>query len=220
MKRILLPFLLCFAAMLAPAAVIQEYNATRAPGFFYWAAPSGTIGWYWTPSQDFDLQSIETVLNTQGNNINNNFTLTTSLFTDRPAVGGSLIDAHTFNGAGYSGGWTGGQFATPVSVTAGTSYFVGLSGWDQVLTASGGGGVNWVQPTDYPAGSTFDSLFPGYTGTTFDVQMNAGPTPASIDFPILRFVGVVPTSPVPEPSSIIFMLSGVGALSVLALRKR
>jgi hypothetical protein len=213
----------CLAAVTgAKASVYQDINSSFTPGFFFWAAPSGKIGWYWTPSTDVDLTAIHTELNTSGNNINNAFTLTTAIYTDRPAAGGTLIDSFTFNAAGYGGGFTGGSFVSPVHLTGGTAYFIGFSGWDQVNTGSGGGGVNWVEPSEWtPAQqATIQNLFPGYTGNTWEIQMNSGP-PANIDMPILEFLQFdAPVTSAPEPASLAGVLAGLAVLAAARKARR
>jgi hypothetical protein len=204
----------------ASASVYQDVNSGFTPGFFFWAAPSGKIGWYWTPATDVDLTAIHTELNTRGSNINNAFTLTTAIYTDRPAVGGTLINSMVYNAALYGGGFTGGSFASPVHLTGGTRYFLGFSGWDQVNTGGGGGGVNWLEPSDYtPAQQALiQNLYPGYTGTTWDIQMNTSGTPVDVDMPILEFLQFdAPVTSAPEPATVAGLLSGLAVL--LATRK-
>src|SRR5205085_7577136 len=87
--------------------------APGGPGCCYWAAPSGKIGWYWTPTSNLDLVGIETKLVTGFFNINNNFTLTTSIWTDRPANGGALLGSFTWNGTNYiDPPWQGNTFSS------------------------------------------------------------------------------------------------------------
>ncbi len=191
--------------------VYQSVNENLNPGLFFWAAPSGNIGWYWTPATDLDLLGVQTRLNTVGNNIFNNYTFTTTLYTDRPAVGGTPLGAFMWNGATpIDGPWLGGEFAAPLSLTGGTTYFLGMAGWEQSLAEhpGGGSGVNWIHPPDQDGAENLGAGS-GYTGVGFSAQMNTGMMPANVDSPVLRFI-------IPEPSTLAIL--GLGA--VLVLRRR
>ncbi|HEY3963952.1 MAG TPA: PEP-CTERM sorting domain-containing protein [Planctomycetaceae bacterium] len=218
MNRVLRRIVTTAFAMLAVLAarssqadiVYQDVNGSLQPGPFYWASSSGTIGWYWTPATNVELTSIETQLNTFGSNVNNNANFTTTLFTDRPAVGGMALESSVWNGTQYNpDGWLGSAFATPLTLTGGTTYFIGMSGFNQVLTGSGGAGVNWINPPTQPGAQTLGAGS-SYTGTDFDLQLNPDSSPGSTDDPILRFLAQTPTSPTPEPSSLV-LLSGFAA---------
>src|SRR6478736_1788542 len=88
--------------------IYQTINDGFTPGNYYWN-PNDT-GWYWTPTATVDLVSIQTKLAT-ASNINNNFTFTTTVYTNRPAVGGTVLDSFTWNGATFvDGPWLGGSF--------------------------------------------------------------------------------------------------------------
>lgn len=189
--------------------VYQTVNETLAPGAFYWAAPSGKIGWYWTPATDLELAGIQTRLASGLTNLNNNATFTTKLYTDRPAIGGTELGTFDWSGTvPVAGLWLGGEFAAPIALTGGTTYFIGMSGWDQNLTGSGGSGVNWIDPPDQ-AGAENLGAGSGYTGVNFEAQMNVGLTPANVDSPILRFIEV------PEPATATLV-----CLSLLPLLRR
>lgn len=207
-QLVLLSFL-----VLAPAGastVFDSYNGPPAPGgplCCYWGAPSGTLGWYWTPSSDVQLEGIQTQLYNGAGNINNNFTMTVTLFSDRPAAGGVSLGSFNFNAATASGTWGGGSFLSPLNLTGGTQYFVGFSGWTQVLTGSGGGGINYVSQNPLPGGTR--TLPFGYTGTTYDAQINAN----GFDAPVVRFLAPDPvTGSTPEPGSL--FLAGAALLGV------
>lgn len=204
--------LVCVAAAPASADVYQTVNAALNPGPFFWGHPSGKIGWYWTPASDVELSGIQTRLTTGFNNINNNFTFTTTLYTDRPAAGGTSLGSFLWNGATpIDGPWLGGSFAAPLPLQGGTTYFIAMSGWEQALAqfgGTGGSGVNWIDPPNQPGGENLGAGS-GYTGDNFEVQMNTGGTPANIDSPILRFISV------PAPGSLALV-----ALAGLAARRR
>ena len=92
------------------------------------------------------------------------------------------------------GPWVGGFFNAPIELTGGTTYFIGMSGWDQALGSLGansGAGVNWVDtplgpPTEnLGAGSSYGSS--GDNPGSFDVQFSPGGL-GSTDQPVLRFM--------------------------------
>ncbi len=176
----------------ANAQVFEQINGPPGPGPFFWVPAD--IGWYWTPESDVCLASIQTQLRRDFGNLNNNFTFTTTLYTDRPAVGGVALASADWNGATFvDGEWLGGNFEPPVQLTGGTTYFIGMSGWSQALGWAGpnsGAGVNWVgEPVGPPtenlgAGSTHSSSAenPG----SFDIQFSEDLIVT--DQPVLRFV--------------------------------
>jgi len=186
--------------------VFQSVNESLDPAPFFWGAPTGNIGWYWTPATDVDLSGVQTRLTSGFPNINNNFTFTTVLYTDRPAAGGVALGSFTWEGATpIDGNWLGGSFDTPLSLSGGTRYFLGMHGWEQGLGRGGGSGVNWIDPPDQPGGESLGAGS-GYTGADFSTQMNTTNVPANVDSPILRFIQV------PEPASWVLLALGLTLL--------
>jgi hypothetical protein len=203
----------------ADLVTYQTVNDGLPPGPYVWIPDN--IGWYWTPATDLMLDSIETRLTTGFTNINNNFTFTTELFTDRPAVGGTSLGSANWNGTAYNvDGWLGASFAAPISLTGGVTYFIGFSGWSQAFTGSGGAGVNWVETATHPTAQNLGAGS-GYTGAGWMTQMWAGSTPANIDSPILRFVEYQEDlSPVPEPASAVLLALGAVMAGGFARRRQ
>jgi len=204
-RPVLLPLLsLLLVLASAPSAralqVFESFNETNAPGNAFWV--NDTIGWYWTPGSDVLLAGVQTRLRT-ASNIDNDFTFTTTLYTDRPAVGGAPLGSFSWNGTDFVDGvWLGGTFASPIALTGGTPYFVGFAGWAQAvgsLGADSGAGINWV----FPLGPDVEDLGAGssYTGATFQTQLNPNPAggPSTTDAGVLRFIAV------PEPGSLILV---------------
>ncbi len=208
---IVAPLILAGASAMADE-IFQSVNADLDPAPFFWGAPSGTIGWYWTPASDVTLAGVQTKLTSGFNNINNNFTFTTTLYTDRPAAGGSALGSFDWHGTTFvDGPWLGGSFASALDLIGGTTYFVGFSGFEQAIGSLGsnsGAGVNWIED---PAATGAQNLGAGsgYTGVGFDAQMNTGTDAANIDSPILRFIQV------PTPGTL-----AIGSVALFACRRR
>ena len=208
-------FLVCLVAALMlvlPIAaqadvVFQTINGTPpiAPGPFFWdGAPVGinNVGWYWTPRTNVDLTGIQTKLNNVNFNVNNNFTFTAAVYTERPANSGTLLDSLSFNGATFvDGPWVGGSFASPVHLTGGTQYFIGFTGWAAALGWDGpnsGAGVNSAAVN--LAGDTFpgEEFLDGWFGEPTDWVNNFDPN-SWPDGAILRFIAEPPRCPCPAP---------------------
>lgn len=185
--------------------VFEAYNVGNQPQApLIWT--NDTIGWYWTPARSVLLRGVQTRLST-ASNINNNVTLTTTLYDERPSVGGSLLGTFTWNGNQFvDGPWLGGSFAPPLALAGGTTYFVGMSGWAQVVGPGTGAGINWI----WPLGPGVEDLGAGssYTGNDFDTRLNPDPAggPSTTDAGILRFIEV------PEPASLALVVLGMGMI--------
>lgn len=197
--------------------IYEEINETFSPGDFFWAADD--TGWYWTPSTDVDLTGIYTQLAT-ATNINNNVTFTTTVYTDRPDVGGTVLDSFTWNGTNFQDGpWLGGTFASPLSLTGGTTYFLGFSGWLAAVGGGGGAGVMMVGPGTggdaFPGTTLLDGYVSGGSPGSFDTAYASGSWPNT---PILRFTTVDPVDPVvvPEPASLSLLGLGLAAAALKA----
>lgn len=165
--------------------------ATCAPGFV-----RDTIGWYFTPGTSITVTSVRTLF-TPG--VGADRDVAVGLYSDAPAVGGSLLGGGTFNSAAARGTFGGATFG-PVTLVGGTQYlvgFIGLLGLSNIT----------VDPasTQLPARYGFD--------------FGGGPTifPASSRV-LLQFYG--PSTAVPEPRTWVLVAGGLLALGGAAVRRR
>jgi hypothetical protein len=191
--------------------VYQAINDALTPGPFFW--PNGNnIGWYWTPATDVYLTGIQTKLTTGYTNINNNYTFTARVYTDRPSAtpAGTLMGSFTFNGAAYVNGWLGGSFTSPLHLTGGTAYFLGFTGWGQALVdSSGGAGVMMAAINSGGLTSSGEEFLQGWYGTS-DWDTEFTPVVTWHNGPILRLIAV---NPVPLPGTLPLVLAGIGVLA-------
>jgi len=206
-------------------AYSESYNQQFGPGY---ASPFpgcctwglNTIGWYWTPQQTISLQVIETILVNVLNGVNDDFDLTVTIFTERPAIGGTALASATFNPGQFfpdDPTWHGKAFATPVTVSAGNQYFVGFSGWDKSQIVGARGGINWVIQPDVPDGVPPGAQFLGMAYVGDDFGTGIGSATSVTAAPVIKFVGDT-TLPVPEPSTWALWALGLGLLG--AMRRR
>lgn len=212
----------CLAAPTAwaRADLIDAINPGAAPPFAYYGGPTN-IGWYYTPAQSYTLTGIYTYFEPVPNGTGDH-TITAQIQTDRPAVGGMLLDSGTFMANSAEGGYVGVTFAAPIDLTAGTTYFVDFLNTE-------GMGVDVGQWANDPQGNprpsngatvNLGSWAGGFYGdTTFSDLVNnpsygtlSNGQNISFAEPILYFNGF--TTSVPEPSSIVNLSICLAALAV------
>jgi hypothetical protein len=191
------------AVMSAPAAaqVQIDINTTKANQNTFWTGQS-SVGWYYTPSSSFFLTAISTRFGSGTNR-----TVTAELWSNRPAVGGTLLASGTFQSNTAQGVLGGGSFA-PVLLQAGVQYFIGfrnVQGLGRNLT---------LDPTATHLGVRYTSNPPAFDDT-YDV--------VSLDpiAPIFRLDGRNVQS-VPEPMTMTLLatgLVGIGAVGYLKRKK-
>jgi hypothetical protein len=206
----------CAGCAAASATIIDNINGSASPPFAFFGAPVDNIGWDYTPSFSYNLTGISTFFEPIGDPAPVTRTVT---FVLESTAGGTPIATGTVS-VGSSGGTQGVSFS-PVTLTAGTSYFVGF---ENVL----GLGLNIVSffPPGQPAGTVnLDGWWQGTPAgnnfTIFIPQMVMGELQV-FSAPILNFSGTPitpPPTPVPEPSTWAMMVLGFAGLGFLGYRK-
>lgn len=189
------------------------------------------IGWYYTPAFDYHLNGISTFFEPIPNGTGDH-TITVQIQTDRPVNGGTLLAEASFPGNSFTGGQLGTDFLSPVSLTAGHSYFVdflnvGGMGTDfgQFAVAPDGTHIPAAGATtrlgayysDPPGSNSFIAEFAGNAG---DRTLPTGN--GSALEPILYFDGSTggTTAVTPEPSTGVLMLFGIAGAVATRLRRR
>ncbi len=206
----------------ASAAIIDNINGSFLPPFLVFGTPVDNVGWDYTPSFSYNLTGISTFFEPVDNPAPVTRTVTVVL---ESTAGGTPIASGTVS-VGASGGVQGVSFS-PVTLTAGTEYFVGF---ENVL-GLGLNIVDWFQGVNGPVGEqppgtvNLDGWWQGTpAGNNFTIF-----TPQMVDeklqvfsAPILNFSGTSitpPPTPVPEPSTWALMVLGFAGLGFLGYRQ-
>ena len=218
----------CFAgASAANADTIADSVNLGASGWSgaYWG--SSEVGWLYTPSSSFNLSGIETKFSIPSNTSIEDRTVTVVLYAgSTPHNGGTFLGSFTFNSAlADNNTLGGGTFATPISLSAGSTYFVGFENVGPAADTTGPNhndlGVNFTADS----GATFLSYLyydlPG--SSTCDTGAGFACVDANRDFlsqPILAFFTPSPVSSTPLPAALPLFASGLGALGLLGRRRK
>jgi hypothetical protein len=200
---------------LANTPVTESVNANAAPSYLIWANVVTAVGWFYTPSQSYILTGVRTeFLPVQPSDTGDRI-VTVEFLTAPRADGGTLLGSATFNSSIARAPQLGGaDFSTPVSLTAGVTYFIGfrnVGGLGINITGacgpsnngcgsgSGRNDPNFNAATSMPPGLRLDnnSINNGqYAGS------NPGTTCEALDCPILQFLGVSSPNPAPTITSL------------------
>lgn len=216
------------AADSAAAGIIDSINPDASPlSRTEFATTFTGIGWYYTPAFDYELNGVFTFFEPIPNGTGDH-TITVQFQTDRPANGGTLLGQASFAGNSFSGGQLGADFASPIALTAGHTYFVDFLGIGGMGTDLGQFTVA-ADGTHLPSAGATTRLDAFYDGSMFAVERagNAAdqmlPTGnASGIEPILYFDGSRSgTSAVtPEPSTGVLMLTGIAGAIIARVKRR
>jgi hypothetical protein len=221
--------IVAFISTSARAQLIDNINGGATPPNLIWNTNFNGEGWEYTPTKSYALTGIFSYFDPNPPLEGQSSVTETVTVQLESAPGGTVLDQGTFSVSTTTGGLQGATFATPISLTVGTTYFVDFMNF-------GGVGLNVGQWADTgPGGTPAPSdgattnlgdwwALAGMDGTTWT---ESDPTHTgeyathngqnlSIDEPILYFYGQA----VPEPSTWAMSLGGLALLAFWRLRTR
>ena len=191
----------------------------------YWG--SSEVGWLYTPGSSFNLSGIETKFSIPTNTSIEDRTVTVVLYSGgTPANGGTLLGSFGFNSAlADNNTLGGGTFASPISLSAGTQYFVGFENVGPAADSTGPNnddlGVNFTANS----GATFLSNL--YYDSPGSPTCNTGAGFACEDTntdilgqPILAFLTPSQVSATPLPGALPLFASALGFIGLITGRRK
>ena len=217
---ITLTSLLALSLTAAPAraqSVVASVNASRAPADEFWL--SASVGWFYTPTTSFLLQSVHTMFFATGGTDRN---VIVELLTEPRFNGGVLLASGEFNTLLARGRFGGVTFATPIQLDASTRYFIGFR--NMAPTGAGDFELERVSEllranyTDVDGADFFSALRYDFENDgQYKLELDEG----SNTQPILEFIRQDATTVVPEPSTVWLLVAGLtGLLAASRYRKR
>lgn len=209
----------------ARADLMDDVNGFATPGFFVFFSAAGfstdaNIGWIYNTDTAYNLDRIETTFRSVPNGSAFSRSVTMSIWDAHPGSGGTRLRSGSFS-VGQAGGVHGISFPE-FELASGQDYFIGL---EDVL----GLGINIVEPiggnfgNGQPIGTEFLNGWYSGTGSSFDTftpLATGDPNVPNNPFaaPIFRLYGS--TIAVPEPTSTLMFIAGLGFLSFARQRRQ
>jgi hypothetical protein len=191
----------------------------------YWG--SSDVGWLYTPGSSFNLSGIETKFSIPNGTSIEDRTVTVVLYAGgTPAGGGTFLGSFNFDSAlADNNTLGGGTFATPISLSAGSEYFVGFENVGPAADSSGPNsddlGVNFTADS----GATFLSNL--YYDSPGNPSCNTGAGFACEDTntdilgqPILAFLTPSPVTTTPLPGTLPLIASAFGFIGLITRRRK
>ena len=165
------------------AQVSLGYNEVNPSQFLVWDSTLTAVGWYLTPAAPFSLTGVQTNFNAVQQTGSQDRNVTVEVLTDRRAVGGTLLRSVVFNSASARGRLGGVTFA-PVTLNAGTRYFIGFRGISGIgiNTTTDAGAVNCGACLYLDNPSSAEGQYATRGGSN---------QPSAQDQPIIRLVGTI-----------------------------
>ncbi len=171
-------------------------------------------GWLYTPAASYSLAGISTEFSIPFNTTIEDRMVTVVVYENNtPANGGSLLGSFTFNSSVADGTLGGGTFSTPLSLVAGTQYFIGFENVGPLSATPNVDDLGVNSTGD--AGATFLSNW--YTDGGGDTFANEDTAHDVFGQPILAFYAVSTT--VPEPSTWAMMVIGFVGVGSFAYQR-
>ena len=175
---------------------------------------ASSIGWYFTPTSSFFVTSISTRFN--GAVAAADRDVTVELWSDRQAVGGSLLRSGVFS-SGSATDQFGGGFFDALWLEEGVTYFIGFR------NVAGLGRNSTEDAGSASSGYLYYSLGDpnlGNYATLQNVTMLYNPS-FQLDGYVDPAFAAMPTTATPEPASMVLMATGMLGLGVVtAVRRR
>jgi MYXO-CTERM domain-containing protein len=205
--------------------VADSVNANQsADNNAYWG--SYDVGWLYTPSFSYNLSGVLTMFSIPvGTSIENRDVTVVLYQGTTPALGGTLLGSFQFDSSTAEGTFGGGDFGSPISLSAGQQYFVGFKNVGPINANPNANtnaiGVNFTGNPNatFLSNHFFDDTRDASCANTTDFACEGNDTGPSVVLgePILEFLrpNVATT---PEPAS--GALLGGAILALLGIRRR